>query len=164
MGMTDAQEHVALAPPLQGSHPRPRPCLWAISGPSAKRKKPARGPPKQATRACVSAWSTPVSRKLWLLRGKPLPVMAKAELQAKMGDQLAVMDKVVPKLHALSGFEIQDYVPKNLQGTRADRDIISSERFDILVRALMEMLTTGLPQQSSHRNSRRTIPRQYFRS
>lgn len=41
---------------------------------------------KQATRAYVSAWSNPGSRKYWLLQGKTLPIMAKAELQAKMGD------------------------------------------------------------------------------
>ena len=38
---------------------------------------------KQATRAFVSAWSNPMSRKFWILRGRPLTMMAKADLQAK---------------------------------------------------------------------------------
>lgn len=43
--------------------------------------------------------------------------MAKAELQAKMGDQLAITNIVVTQLHAIDGFYLQDDIPMNLQGT-----------------------------------------------
>lgn len=51
-------------------------------------------------------------------------------------------------------FDLQGYIPKNLQGTQAGRDIILPERFDILVRAPMEMFTAGLPQLSTYRSDR----------
>lgn len=36
-----------------------------------------------------------------------------------MGDQLTFADKVATQLHAMGGFELHDYIPKNLQGTQA---------------------------------------------
>lgn len=89
---------------------------------------------KHATRAHASAWGNPSSRKYWLLRGKPLLIMAKADLQAKIDDQLAVTEKVVTQLYAIGGFDLQDDTPENLQGTQVGRDITLLERFDILAR------------------------------
>lgn len=103
---------------------------------------------KQATRAYVSAWSNPVSPKFWLLRGKPLVIMAQAELQDKMGDRLAVTEKVVTQLRAMGGFDLCDYLPKSLQGTQVGREITLLERLDILVQAIMEMLLAGLPRHA----------------
>ena len=62
-----------------------------------------------------------------------------------MGDKLAVTDRVVAQLHAMGGFDVADYVPRNLLGTQAGREITLLERFDILAPAVMEMLLTDLP-------------------
>lgn len=77
----------------------------------------------------VSAWSNHVSRRFCLLRGKPLLITAKAKLQAKT-------DKVEAQLHALGGFGIQDYIPKNLQRTPPGREITSFKLFEIMLLAL----------------------------
>lgn len=100
----------------------------------------------------MSAWRNSVSRKFWLLRGRSLSIVGKAELKAKMGGRLAVADKVVIHLHALYEINMQHYISKNLQGTQAARDITSYVGCDILVRELMEMLTASMPQQSPYRS------------
>ena len=56
--------------------------------------------------------------------------MDKADLQAKMGDRLAVTKKVEEQLHALGGFDIHDYISRNLRGTLVRREVTSSERFE----------------------------------
>lgn len=49
--------------------------------------------------------------------------MAKAELQAKRGDRLAVTDEVEAQPHAPGGIHIQNYIPKDLQGIPAAGEI-----------------------------------------
>lgn len=96
----------------------------------------------------------PNKSQYWLLRENPLPIVAKVELQARKGDQLGVTEKVVAQLHTADGFDLQAFIPKNIQGTQAGCDIALLETLDILVRALMEMLTAGAPQRSLHRFDR----------
>lgn len=73
--------------------------------------------------------------------------MTKIELPAKMGDHLAVADRVEAHLQILCGFDLQS-CSVSLQGTQARRELRSSERFELLADALMEMLTARLPPQS----------------
>lgn len=48
---------------------------------------------------------------------QPLMIVANEILHTKMGDKLAGTDKVVAQLHAMGGFNLSAYGPKNLQGT-----------------------------------------------
>lgn len=75
---------------------------------------------KKVTRENVVVWSNHFSRKLWLLQGKPLPIMTKAELQFETRDRVTVTDEVDVEFHALGGFDIQENICKNHQGTPAE--------------------------------------------
>lgn len=92
----------------------------------------------QATTGYVSAWSNHVSRTLYssFFAGKASLIIAKAELQAKT-------DKVEAQLHALGGFGIQDFIPKNLQKIPLGRNITLSNRFKMMLLVLMGMLIDG---------------------
>lgn len=80
-------------------------------------------------------------------------MLEKADLQqAELEDRLATTTRKVEKqLHTMGGFDVQDYIPRNLQGTSAGREVqvTSSGRYEILDEALMTVLTSpsqqGLP-------------------
>lgn len=105
---------------------------------------------KQTTRGFVFAWSNPKSRNLWLLR--PNPLRAKSFFILVNVDLSAVTTKVKEVLHPMGGFNIQDDIPFDLQGTAAGREVRSSERYKILAGALIMTLTSVLFPHSPYRS------------
>lgn len=103
---------------------------------------------KTAVENRASAWYDHHDRKLWLLRGKPLAPISRMELQCKLGYTVAITPEVENQLRTLTEFNLRDFVPRKLHGTKAGEAVKISDRFAIFTESLVGMLMLGISMRS----------------